>query len=1040
MQVHALGMVFLLAPLLDTQAATLSQEAELGIHQFNHRGWSEKDGAPEAILAMAQTSDGLLWLGTPSGLFTFDGSSFESIDKIVGHSQAHASVSALAADKDGGLWIGHNTRAGLQYLRNGVLNELHLDDGIIDVHKIVVDPRGIAWVVANHRLWRIDHQQARLIDGSWRLPQDFVLNCLVDASGAVWVETRRDPLSEITTLSRMSTGAAAFVVVGTVLDGDAYFTADGSLWINRVTELLRWPRLADALPQKSLPPGIPLPIAPTGSLLVAPDGAVWAQHRQGLSRYTDFEAMAQVRVPNAQDPPFKTSDGLTSDIVRVLFCDRDGNVWSGTDGGLDRFRRMPITTIPLGGRASGAAIAPAAGGAIWAASFDSKLMRIDRGGRTDYPAIGPDITSLHAGATGSLWVGAENFDVWRTDDGTRFSKLPLPRNGAVKGQIQSLTTDSAGDLWIGMLGASNSFRFADGRWNEVVPSQETARAHRVLSLDTDTAGRVWQSSGDTVLIFDKGHSRALELDPAIGIVETIYHHGQHVWLGGASGLALSDGQQSVTLKANDGQGFETIHGILELANGDVWVHEERDAFVIRASQLTSVAPGSKEASVDVERFDAADGLERNRHTPEPSVVQADDGRLWFSVDRGVACADLAQLVHASRPITVRITSFIADGRAFPVTSSAVVGELNKHAELTFSAIDLSTAEKRRFRYRLEGLEQEWHEAGAHHGAQYNDLPPGDYAFVAQVTDDFGHWQEHGGRLAFTVPPAWFQTAWFRGAVAVLLAVLIGLLHRWRARRVALAAETRVRQQLEIRAAERERIARDLHDTLLQGTTGLVLNFQVALNRLPSGSAERQAMQGLLDEADRSVDEARARVTGLRADATDTPDFVRQLHDVGRSLARQGAIAFALEGDGAAWPLASEVQDQLIMIVREAVGNAAQHAGASRVTVRMAEESRGYALSVVDDGMGFAIDKASLDASARGHWGLFGMRERAREIGAALEIDSQPGTGTRVTVILPVQVAGPWERRYRRVGEWTARAISKLGRRPRSSRRQGIDRQ
>jgi signal transduction histidine kinase len=360
---------------------------------------------------------------------------------------------------------------------------------------------------------------------------------------------------------------------------------------------------------------------------------------------------------------------------------------------------------------------------------------------------------------------------------------------------------------------------------------------------------------------------------------------------------------------------------------------------------------------------------------------------------------------------VRVRGLMADGRSYDLGARPELAPRNKRVELTYAATALSMPGRVRFRYRLDGIDNDWQDVGARRTAWFNNLPPGDYTFRVMSTDEYGRWNDREATIEFRVAAAWFQTAWFRSSMAALAVLAAWLLHRWRAHHLLRLAEDRHQLQMQTRSAERDRIARDLHDTVLQGTTGLVLNLQVALDRLNLAEPDRQRVQALLDGADRTVDEARTRVSGLRAGLDATGSFADSLRDIGAPLAGRSGVVFELLPAPRDWDFDPPVRDHLVLIVREALVNAGKHARATRIVVRLTERQGDRVIQVIDDGSGFAVAEAAASAQAGGHWGLYGMRERAAEIGARFEVVSRPGQGTEMTVVLPApRPAVRWGRR------------------------------
>jgi signal transduction histidine kinase len=348
-----------------------------------------------------------------------------------------------------------------------------------------------------------------------------------------------------------------------------------------------------------------------------------------------------------------------------------------------------------------------------------------------------------------------------------------------------------------------------------------------------------------------------------------------------------------------------------------------------------------------------------------------------------------------------VERIIADRKAFQVSESSEPRQLPplfRELEIDYTALSLVAPEKILFRYKLDGRDVDWQEVGSRRQAFYSDLPPGTYRFHVIASNNSGVWNEQGDTLSFSVAPAYWQTNWFRALCVLGGALAVWALVRLRVRQVA----ARVRGQLEGRMAERERIARELHDTLLQGVQGLLLRFQVAAERIPKGEPAREMMERALERADEVLDEGRARVKGLRAPVGGVPRLPQGLARIVEQLAPADASPFRITVEGAVRELDPIVREEVQLVAREALTNAYRHANANNIEAEITYADDGLTLRIRDDGQG--IDAVMLREGRPGHFGLVGMRERARKIRARLRIWSKPGAGTEVEIRVPAGIA------------------------------------
>ena len=319
--------------------------------------------------------------------------------------------------------------------------------------------------------------------------------------------------------------------------------------------------------------------------------------------------------------------------------------------------------------------------------------------------------------------------------------------------------------------------------------------------------------------------------------------------------------------------------------------------------------------------------------------------------------------------------------------------------IDYVGLSLTMAERVRYRYKLEGVDTQWQEAGARRQAFYTNLRPGVYQFQVMASNNDGVWNETGATVAFTIPPAFIQTVWFVALCGVAGSALLWLLIGIRTRQVA----NRMRARLEDRLAERERIARELHDTLLQSTQGLIVHFQVVANRIARDEQDRAFLESTLKRADEVLAEGRDRVLDLRGPADLLADLPAALFAAGNELAQAHTARFSTSIEGKLRELEQRAKDEAYRIGREALINAFRHAQASLIEVQVIFGDADLRLRIRDDGLGIAAQTLQTGAKS-GHWGLKGMRERALRIGAELAIWSRPDAGTEIELKIPGHIA------------------------------------
>jgi signal transduction histidine kinase len=371
--------------------------------------------------------------------------------------------------------------------------------------------------------------------------------------------------------------------------------------------------------------------------------------------------------------------------------------------------------------------------------------------------------------------------------------------------------------------------------------------------------------------------------------------------------------------------------------------------------------------------------------------------LWFATLDGVSVLDPRNLPFNKLPPPVHIEQITADRKTYDASSNLRLPSRVRDLEIDYTALSLVAPEKNRFRVKLEGWDREWQDAGNRRQAFYGNLSPRSYRFRVMASNNSGVWNEAGASFDFSVDPAYYQTAWFRASIAAAILALLWGLYRYRLHQIA--REFNVR--LEERVGERTRIARDLHDTLLQSFQGLMLHLQVVDDLLPQGKAKVE-LEKTLDRADQAIAEGRTAVYDLRSSTTTTNDLAQAVREVGNELAAPGAATFRLVVEGPVRDLHPIIRDEVYRIAREALRNAFSHARAHHIEAELIYADRLFRLRIRDDGQGIA--PAILEEGRPGHYGLPGMRERAQQIGAKLTIWSGGGSGTEIELRLEGSIA------------------------------------
>jgi signal transduction histidine kinase len=404
-------------------------------------------------------------------------------------------------------------------------------------------------------------------------------------------------------------------------------------------------------------------------------------------------------------------------------------------------------------------------------------------------------------------------------------------------------------------------------------------------------------------------------------------------------------------------------------------------------------------------FDSSDGVSSHQSTGgyDTVVAKAADGRLWFVPFGGVSVIDPHNLALNKLPPPVRIEQIIADKKTYDATNGVQLPPRVRNLAIDYTALSLVAPEKVRFRVKLEGQDKDWRELVNVRYVEYTNLPPNHYRFRVLASNNSGVWNEEGATLEFVIPPAWYQTSWFYALCAATVLAIVWLIYQLRVRQLA----HQFNLALEARVGERTRIARELHDTLLQDFQALLPRLQAGIYQLPEGASDaRKTLETAVDQASEAITEGRDAVQGLRTSTVEKNDLALAIRTLGEELAaaeNDSPIPFQVLVEGSPRNLHPIIRDEVYRLGAEALRNAFRHAAARNVEVEIRYEANSFRLRVRDDGKG--IDSNLLRGDGRqGHYGLPGMRERAKVVGGKLAIWSEINSGTEIELVLPASRA------------------------------------
>jgi signal transduction histidine kinase/ligand-binding sensor domain-containing protein len=961
----------------------------LDINQHAHTAWTAREGFFKGIItSIAQTPDGYLWLGTQFGLLRFDGVRFVAWQPPAGENLPSNLIRNVLASRDGRLWIG--TTEGLASWKDGNLTRY---------------PELAEWDVQG---------------------------LLEDREGTIWAGAYGIPTGRLCAIP--TSGVRCYGEDGSLGQGVSPAVEDrrGYLWLAGATGLWRW---------KPGPPKLYPTPNPPNALLEGDDGALLIFMRDGVRQFVDGKAkpyplpgvgrqfrarrllqehngdlwigtqdQGLLHMHQGRTDAFARPDGLSGDFIMALLEDREGNIWVATTDGLDRFRDLAIPTISVNQGLSNAtvdSVLAARDGSVWLGTIDG-LNRWSKGQITTYrkrtSGLPDDVVeSLFQDDSGRIWVSTAR-GVAYFENGRFIPVSGLPTIPAV----WSIAGVSAGNLWISH-DVEGLLHLRETRVVERIPWSRLGRKDFASSLVHDSfQGGLWLGFFKGGLAYFKdGHVRASYAgSDGLGkgeINELQLDRDGTLWAAADGGLSRVKNGRVVTMTAKNGLPCDAVHWMVEDEDHSFWLYTSCGLVRLVRPELDAWATDAKR-TIRATVFDSSDGVRSNAaagSSYSPRIARTADGKLWFRSVDGVSVIDPRHLPFNKLPPPVHVEEVKVDGNNWDESHGWRLPALTRDLEIHYTALSLVAPEKNRFKYKLEGRDSDWKDAGNERKASYTDLPPRNYRFRVMASNNNGVWNEAGDSLDFSIAPAYYQTTWFRASCVAAFLALLWALYRYRLHQIA--------QEFAARMEERARIARELHDTLLQSFQGSLLVMQTARNLLSRRPEQAEkTLDDAINMAAGAIGEGRDAIQDLRSQPPVESDLAKLLTVTGQDLARSeeangNPVTFRVAVEGERQDLDPIVQDEAYRIAQELLRNAFRHAQAGQIEADIRYDHAQVRVRIRDDGKG--IEPEIVKAGGRaGHFGLLGMRERAKQIGARLEFWSEVGAGTEVELSIPASIA------------------------------------
>jgi signal transduction histidine kinase/ligand-binding sensor domain-containing protein len=976
--------VVAVALLMSCESAYSGTAQDLPLSLMSHKTWTARDGAPQGVRALAQAQDGTLWIGTEGGLFTFDGRTFRPFRPPPGEPNLTAGpVHALQISRDGALWAA--TTQGIVRITSGhvTLHQNAGDKPIGTVLFLAEASDGSMWGSGRGALFRVAADGTEHVESA-PLPVSTnpIGGIFIDSCNTLWI-------GQSGKLYRRPLDQAGYTPTDVQVDYIFKFAevADRSLWITDVDTKLNVGRHQRVDPAGELIATVPDSVMAFG-LLPTPDNSVIISTQGfGLRRFREDQIARGKDASRTQSPDtFTHVDGLSADETRVLLLDTDGSIWSGGRRGLDRFRPAQLTPFsPEAGKEGDSSWSVCANpqGEVWVATSHA-LYKATAGAPQSF--ANAQGSSVFCGRDGDVWwIGSQ--EIWN-EHSDRISHIaPIP--GVIPYGYRQVVTGPEDTLFAiayAPPAAAGLWKYQQAQWSKLAGTEV---AGQPLSEYIDSHDRLWLGHRKGLIrlpledrVFSSGK-------PGLDGVYAFLDSSRGIFAAGGNGLAVLRETAFEMLNFADAESSRGVGGLVESVDGDLWLNASRGIVRVSASELETALKDPSHA-MKSELINEGEFVGPVDLAYRSNAARDAQGNLWFATLNGVFHIDPAHLIPNTHPPVVSIRTLTVDGK--PLAANATIEPNPQTLVIQYLGVNLTIPERVTYKYRLEGLEEAWQDAGHRTEAIYAQLPPGTYTFHVMASNGDDAWTAAVSTPTFTIAPAFNQTVWFKLLVicAVVLILFGALALRFR------AIARGIRRRAEARAEERIRIARDLHDTLLQGVQGLLLNVHVAAQQTPEDAPSKQLLQRALSNADTIIIEGRDRLSRLRADHLTDAELVGSIESVGHDLATGDGTEFCVKRSGAPVLLHAHVADETFHIAREALTNAFRHAKATQIKVELSYGQRFFGLSCEDNGCGFSPPQAE----SAGHWGIKGMIERAAQLGGNLQCRSEPMCGTSIALEIP----------------------------------------
>ena len=948
------------------------------ITQYVFDSWQLRDGLPvSGVRSIAQTPDGYMWFGTEEGLVRFDGVRFTTFARD--DRQRPFTIDSMLVDHDGALWLG--TTAGLVLWKHGVAASYTTRDGLAHnaVRCLYEDRQHVIWVCTRGGLSRFDRSRFTTYTRRDGLPHETVNDVVQGRDGSFWIGAaeglsrwKDDRFQVFTTSQGLASNA-----VQVLLEDRA-----GTLWAAAFEGLTR---IAGA-DVRTFTSADGLPPAAIRDLEEDRSGSLWiSTHGGGLAR------LREGRIER-----FTKEHGLAGDLLRDIHLDHHGALWLSTSyAGIGRLKDSPFTAYTTReglGYDPVRAVLEGRDGSVWVATHGGGLSRIGQASITTYTVshglLSDVVFALHADRSGRLWIGSYNGGLNIFQDG-RFVAVAsehLPRHH----NITAILQDRSDNVWITTWGGGLK-RYAAGAFTTFT-TRDGLSSDYLSTIIERKDGSLWVGGRDGLTSL--AHGRFARHAPPGGWsthdVSSLYEdHDATLWIGSSGrGLVRFKGGEFTAYTTDEGLFDNTVFSILD-EGGRLWMSSNRGVWRVSKLELNELAEGKRTAITSVS-YGVADGMKAAECNggSQPAAWRGQDGRMWFATARGAVVVHPSAAVDPIEPVQVLVEEVLAEGRVVSRAGEMAISRVpagSQRFEFHYTAPDRTAPERLQFRYRLDGVDDEWIEAGTRRVAYYTRLPPGAQRFRVEAVDRGQPWTAAGAAsFGFTLQPHFYQTWWFYGMCATAVGAALWAGHR-----------VRLKQVLDMERI-RTRIASDLHDDIGSSLSQIAILSEVAHAIAAPDTKVLQPLQRIARLSRESIDAMSDIVWAVDPHRNMPSDLAARMRRFASDMLPPRGIELDFDARDEASPsLNPELRRQVYLVFKEAVSNIVRHSEASRASIQLAVSGTRLRLRIEDNGRGFSA------GSERDGLGLRTMTERAKRLGGTLDLVAADGEGVRLDLSVPV---------------------------------------